>query len=47
MGINNEIGVELHETSPYPAVVHTENISSPIKNYEIGEDILVLELENG
>lgn len=46
MGINNEIGVELHETSPFPSIVHTEKFTSPIKEYEIGEDLLVLRLEN-
>lgn len=47
MGINNEIGVELHETAPYPSLVHTEGLSSPISSFEIGEDLLVLRLENG
>lgn len=47
MGINNEIGVELHETSPYPSVVHTETFAAPVKNYQVAEDLMVMELENG
>lgn len=46
MGINNEIGVELHETSPFPSLVHTEKFTSPIADYDIGEDLLVVRLKN-
>lgn len=46
MGINNEIGVEFHETSPYPSMVHSENFTSPIVDYQIGEDVVVIKLAN-
>jgi hypothetical protein len=46
MGISNEIGVELHETAPFPSLVHVENLNSPVKEFEIGEDLLVMQLEN-
>ncbi|KAL4446187.1 hypothetical protein ABPG74_021726 [Tetrahymena malaccensis] len=47
MGINNEIGVEMHETSPYPSLVHSETFNSPIQDFQIAEDVVVIRLQNG
>ncbi len=45
MGISNEIGVELHETAPFPANINTDAFAGvPVEDYEIGEDVVVIKL---
>jgi len=46
MGIKNEIGVEIYETANFPTPVVTEDFKSKVINYEIGENIMILILEN-
>ncbi|EGR32423.1 regulator of chromosome condensation protein, putative [Ichthyophthirius multifiliis] len=46
MGIQNEIGVELHETAPFPANLHMQNFKAEIEDFKIGEDVLVVKLLN-
>lgn len=48
MGIKTEIGVELYETANFPTEVvrNSEMGKHKIKDFEVGEDILVVLLEN-
>ena len=47
MGIKNEIGVELYETANFPtAVVNEDFVNQKIVDFDIGEDIMAILLNN-
>ena len=47
MGIKNEIGVELYETANFPtAVVNEDFANQKIVDFDIGEDIMAILLNN-